>query len=395
MTARRSPLHGLTTRGRSLLAAGLAAGGCGVALDERDLVRVGVLLVALPVLSALVLSWSRLRLRATRTVEPAVLTVGGEAVVTLALHAEARLPVAGLLLTDEVVPALGEQPRYSVGTLARGNRATVRYPLQPRTRGRHPLGPLTAHLTDPLGLVETATPVSAGTTVLVHPRLLELAPHDHPSAPGPVDGASPAGTGRADETESDAMVRPYRDGDDLRTVHWRSTARRGEVMVRPPQHVRRTATVVLLDTRPDAHRGAGPGSSLERAIILAGSIAAHLRARGGAVRLLTTEGHDLGGGAQALEALALLRPGREANLGPVAERFGRDQVLAVLGRLDEPGAQVLAAHGRGRAVLLGPAGTGAATLRESGWTVLAPAEHTPLTAVWDALGTPQPAVVAR
>jgi len=50
----RSPVSGLTTRGRCLIAAGVACAACAVVLDERDLLRIGALLIALPILSALV-----------------------------------------------------------------------------------------------------------------------------------------------------------------------------------------------------------------------------------------------------------------------------------------------------------------------------------------------------
>lgn len=398
-----SPLRGLTTRGRCLIAAGLAAGACAVVLDERDLLRVGALLVALPLLSVLLLGGFPIRLTTLRDVEPAELSVGRRALVTLTLRSDSRLLVAGLLLTDEVPPALGEEPRYAVGALSPGATASVRYPLAPRVRGRHQLGPVTVRLADPLGLVEVSRMVAGSSSVLVRPTVLEL--HGllgavHTSAAAGGDGG---GFGGGDQSVQDSLVRPYRDGDDLRTVHWRSTARRGELMVRPQEHTRRTGTVVLLDVRPGAHRGSGPTASLERAITLAASTAEHLRAQGIPVRLVTSDGVDLGHGAQALDQLAVLGEGEQRNLVGATELVGPDTLLAVLGRVDATAAEqlstvrggsVAAAEGD-RAVLLGAAAPGAEILRAAGWGVLEPAEHLPLPVVWQQLCAAQPAGALR
>ena len=65
----------------------------------------------------------------------------------------------------------------------------------------------------------------------------------------------------------DAATREYRYGDDLRKVHWRSTARVGELMVRREEQPVHSRATVLLDGRRGAHRGSGPGSSFEYAVV--------------------------------------------------------------------------------------------------------------------------------
>src|SRR5205823_12945703 len=66
--------------------------------------------------------------------------------------------------------------------------------------------------------------------------------------------------------EDDSATREYRLGDDLRRIHWRSTARRGELMVRREEQPWQSRAVVLLDSRESAHHGDGPLSSLEWAV---------------------------------------------------------------------------------------------------------------------------------
>lgn len=383
------PLRGVTTRGRCLVAAGVAAAVCALVLDERDLLRVAVLLVALPVLSALLLGLPRLRLQVSRDVRPRSLSVGVPAEVHLRLHAAGRLPVAGLLLTDAVPAVLGEEPRYAVGALVPGTSASVVYGLTPRVRGRHVLGPVEVRLADPLGLVEVVRRLPGTTTVLARPQLLPLAGLPGSLLDAVETGGSPSGSGAAQQHVQDALVRPYRTGDDLRSVHWRSTARRDELMVRPHEQSRRTGTVVLLDVRADAHRGLGPHSTLERAICLAASAAAHLARHDRTVRLVTSDGRDLGSGESALDQLALLTPAEGGSLAGAAEVAGHDELLAVLGTVDVAAAHLLvdatATAGPGRAVVLGADGPGATLLRDAGWAVVPVTERRPLPLVWEQL----------
>lgn len=397
LSVHASMLQGLTTRGRCLLAAGVAAGACALILDERDLLRVALLLIALPVLCALLLGLARLDLQTARSVAPAAVTAGTPAVVTLTLGAGGRLPVAGLLLSDEVPAVLGEVPRYAVGVLPRGTSASVHYPLTPTLRGRHTLGPVQVRLADPLGLVELVRVLPGSTEVLVRPALVDLSGEPGRLVQSVEIGGTPAGSRGAAQNVQDALVRPYRHGDDLRSVHWRSTARRDELMVRPQEQNRRAGTVVLLDVRAAAHHGAGTHSTFERAISVAASVAAHLDAQGHPVQLVTSDGVDLGRGEASLDRLAVLDTVRGASLAGAVGAVGADELIAVLGSVDAAGAETLLAtttgNGPARAVVLGADGAGVATLRSAGWSVVVARERTPTLQVWQQLcaGAAEPA----
>ena len=107
------------------------------------------------------------------------------------------------------------------------------------------------------------------------------------------------------------IPRGYRHGDDLRRVHWRSTARYGELMVRREEQPHRARCTVLLDTRRDAYFGAGPDSAFEWAVSGAASVATHMLERGYAVRLLTDTGTSVPG------------PDGAAGFGGDSSRHGR------------------------------------------------------------------------
>nr|WP_281372849.1 DUF58 domain-containing protein [Kineococcus aurantiacus] len=143
----------------------------------------------------------------------------------------------------------------------------------------------------------------------------------------------------------DVSIREYRVGDDLRRVHWRSTARRGAVMVRSDEHPGRPDVVVLLDTRTGAHAGPGAASSLEWAISAAASVAAHLQRRRHRVRLLhdgafdpPRELDDTSAVRGLMRSLARLRPGPADGLARSVAALGRGEstlLVAVLGAVDE------------------------------------------------------------
>lgn len=63
--------------------------------------------------------------------------------------------------------------------------------------------------------------------------------------------------------EDDQTVREYRDGDDLRRIHWPASARTGELMVRQEDRPAKRRAVVILGLTPTAHAGSGRASSLE------------------------------------------------------------------------------------------------------------------------------------
>lgn len=406
---------GLTTRGRCLLAAGVAAALCALLLSERDLLRVAAFVVALPVLAAMTAGRARLGLSAQRRVASRI-PVGEPAMVELAVSSQGRLPAGGLLIEDGMPQALGGRPRFVVERVPRHGTVLLRYPLTPVMRGVHVLGPLIARVTDPFGLAEFGRQLAGHNRLVVVPAVTALT--GLPVAAGRGAGDEGAGRLRLGQGEDDAVVRPFRQGDDLRKVHWRSTARRDELMVRVEEAPWRGGTTVLLDRRSCAHRGRGPAASLEWAVSMAGSICLHLLRHGHRIRLITEDGALLAGGGDAdnsadsvLDALAALQVSALRDLAHCRPlREGQD-VVAVLGATTaEAAAELLDARprtSRSRAILLdvnrwaGP-GEGHATaveaaarlLTESHWSVVtAGPEHT-MDTVWARLCGEAPAELA-
>jgi uncharacterized protein (DUF58 family) len=280
----RQALRGLTTRGRAFVAAGVTASLCALLLGQKDLLRVGILLIALPLVAALVVGRTRLRLQVHRSLAPDQVPVGGQATVELTLSNQGRMPAGLLLLEDRIPYVLGHRPRFVVDRVSPNWRRTVTYPVKSDVRGLFQVGPLMLTVADPFGLVETSRTFARSQHLLVTPRVYKL--------PTVRLGTDRAGSGEnrpraiAAAGEEDATVREYRDGDDLRRVHWRSTARRGSLMVRREEQPWQSRCAIFLDARTTSHHGHGPSASLEWAVSAAASIGTDVIRRGYATTML-------------------------------------------------------------------------------------------------------------
>ncbi|MEV0181255.1 DUF58 domain-containing protein [Streptomyces sp. NPDC050625] len=289
----RTALAGLTTRGRSFLAAGIAAAICAYVLGQSDLLRVGLLLAVLPLICATMLYRTRYRVAGSRRLAPSRVPAGSEARVHLRMDNVSRLPTGLLMLQDRVPYVLGPRPRFVLDRVEPGGRREVSYRVRSDLRGRYPLGPLQLRLTDPFGMCELTRSFSTFDTLTVIPRVESLPPvRFSGEAKGYGDGRQRS---LALAGEDDVIPRGYRYGDDLRRVHWRSTARYGELMVRREEQPQRSRCTVLLDTRGIAFAGAGPDSPFEWAVSGTASVLVHMLERGFSVRLLTDTGSAVPG----------------------------------------------------------------------------------------------------
>ncbi len=405
----------LTLRGRCVLAAGAALALCGVGLGFEDLIRLGVLLLVLPLLTAALTRHHRLSLAVSRSVQPARVQVDEAAVVTVTLENRGPRPTPMMLAEESLDYSLGDRPRFVVPRLGRDDRCELRYRVRGHTRGRHRLGPLGVRLKDPFELSVRLGTVTGTSELLVLPQVHPLG-GEHPRASGTgAEGSVPHMV--ALHGEDDVSIREYRDGDDLRRIHWPSTAKTGSMMVRQEDRPARRRAVVVLDGRAGAHAGSRTSGSFEWAVVASASVVAHLLEHTFAVHLVTTETVDAGTAADpvdlgaALDTLALAATGPADTLtsvlhaaGPVSSAGGL--VLAVVGPLDEQSALSLAALRQpgstafamlldpaefgGRAGAPGGAGTDPVettehALRAAGWGTTRVSPGTPVARAWSAL----------
>jgi len=344
---RTSLLSGLTTRGSSFLAAGIAAAVTGYLVGERALACVGVALVALPLLTALAARRGQYRLSVSRSIRPPRVPAGHTATVILRVENISRAST-GLLLAEDAVPyALGARPRYVLDKIERKGTRELTYPLRSDLRGKFEIGPLSLRVADSFGLVEISRSLSGRTPFVVTPRVVPLA--------RTVISRSWAGEGEGQARlasmagEDDVIPREYRDGDERRRVHWRSTARYGELMVRREEQRWRNRATVLLDSRSMAHRGSGTGSSFETAVSAAASVGVHVSQEGLTGQFISDSDIIRAGPFfedRLLDALAIIHPTSMRTLDRAFKELkvvGGGVIIAVMGHLSQAEARQLAA----------------------------------------------------
>lgn len=280
----------------------------------------GVALVLLAGAAALVAA-SRLELEVGRVVHPARVHVGTASRVDLTIRNRRATTTPVLRLRDPVTGTRGAD--LLVPPLGRGERTVAAYRLPTERRGLVEIGPLQVVVGDPFGLTSIATLGAPKVGLTVYPHVDQIDPLPYTTGHDPLAGArQPNSLGRTGEDFY--ALRPYAIGDDLRRIHWPSSARHDELLVRQNELPWQGRTTVLLDVRKAAHRG----DSLEVAVSAAASIVMATARRHDLVRLVTTAGTDtdFAPGSDHIEAimehLAVLGPAANGSLRRAIERLG-------------------------------------------------------------------------
>jgi uncharacterized protein (DUF58 family) len=265
--------------GAVALAAALATGS-----RVLGVVGVGFLLAGAVTWLWAWLADSPVAVRATITPAPAV--EGDRVRVVLDVHRSSWVPV-GSLTVRLSAERLGQ---HTCRLRAHGRRARDELELGRLPRGVFVLAQTEVVLGDLLGLV-TVTPYVAceAGTVVVRPRLTAL---DGLFS----DAGRAAGDGRRILLRRAAgfdfhSVRQYEQGESLRRVHWPSSARRGELMVKELEDTAHDGVVVVLDCDPRCAIGEPPRSSFDEAVRAAGSIL-QAHARRGRLATLVSSGRS-------------------------------------------------------------------------------------------------------
>jgi uncharacterized protein (DUF58 family) len=320
----------LTRRGWSLLG---AAAGLYVGARILGLVQLAVLGIAAAVLVGVAYIWVRVHapvLTAKRDLKER-LQVGVEGRVDVVVRAGPRRS-ATLALSDSFDRGR-RAARFLLAPLHPGDDARAAYRFPTDRRGRFEVGPLRATVTDPFGLVSTTRRVLAAEEVIVYPRVHEIMPP--PEIGGlDLDRDHPRVRARVEPSGEFMTLRDYAPGDDLRHVHWKSTARRGNLMMRQNETRRRAPVLLLLDVRPGAHTPA----TFERAVEACASIATALDHRGRPFEVVWSTGVIVGVPgrrhiATIMDELAVVQPHGPDRMPVVSTRRRTSALIAVTGAL--------------------------------------------------------------
>jgi uncharacterized protein (DUF58 family) len=310
----------LTARGIALCGTAVAAWALGRFLGVDELYVISGAIIALTALAIIATRVSSARIAVRRAGVARHVHRGERIPVEVALRNDGRLPASLLLVEDRRADGLSgddDAARFVVRGLRPRRVAELRWHAVGRRRGRFTIGPVRIRLRDPFGLAERSRRYRSTDEVIVFPAVEPLTAGD---ARGIRHGADTSASQRAfhhgDEFHT---MREYVVGDDLRHVHWPSTARKGTLMIRQHELPWQARAVVFIDSRIGVHVGAGDRSTFERAVSAAASVLTHLRRAHYQLRLIT-EGAPLtdvrDGLDNSLVRLAELVPSRDRS--PVA-----------------------------------------------------------------------------
>ena len=311
----------------------LAGSAIGLFVSGRilGLVQLCVLAVAAVLVLAAAVAWVRAnqpRLDARRELRER-LQVGVQGRVDVVVQATRATPT---LAVNDAFDGGRRAARLLLAPLRSGEEARAAYRFPTDRRGRFEVGPLRATVSDPFGLATVSRRVLASEDVIVYPHV-----HDVPAPPEvaglDLDRDHPAVRARVEPTGDFMTLRDYAPGDDLRHVHWRSTARRGHLMMRQNETGPRAPVLVVLDVRPGAHERA----SFERAVEACASIATALARAGRPFEVVWSTGVVVGAPgrrhlATVMDELAVVQPHGPDKIVLATTRRRSSAVVAVMGR---------------------------------------------------------------
>lgn len=270
----------LTASGWAVLAASVALLGAGWAAGHPEPTALGAAGIG-AVAASLAATVPRPSLSAERRLSPPRVARGDSAGGVVSVTNLGARPCRGLVVEDHCDGAVVS---VRLPVLPAHGTARADYAVPTNRRGNVLVGPLRLVRRDPFGLARRTIPIGAAAMLLVHPRVhpVQLPPsgRDH-NLEGPTSDTANEGT------MTFHALREYVEGDDLRRVHWRATARTGNLMVRQMADVSLPVTTLLLDTRPGAYTGADPDADFELAVDVAASVGHAATSRNFPLRVCT------------------------------------------------------------------------------------------------------------
>lgn len=301
-----------------------------------ELYLLGTCAVVLSVAALVLVGQNVPTLHVERSLRPARVFLGGVARVEVTVGNLGRRRTPVLTLHDPVEGTVGA--RVTLAPMTPGATGTAGYRLPTHRRGLVHVGPLDAQVSDPFGLARRRVQVAGTATLTVLPAIEHL---DRVVAGGGIDdpmaGATRTALGSVGGDEFSSL-RPYVVGDDLRRVHWASSARAGDLLIRQDDPLWQGHLTVLLDARADHVGTAG----FEVAVSAAASLVQTVAEKGDRCRLVITDGTDSGlvdarsTRDTLLEHLAVVKLHRHGSLPqpPLDGRRRRGDLVVISGDID-------------------------------------------------------------
>ncbi len=246
--------------------------------------------------------------------------VGDQLRVTYTLRNGSRIPKVWLEVHNPTTLP-GALPGRAISLAGRRERSwLIRAPLT--RRGHFRIEPLHIRTGDPFGFFEAAATVGQGVSVVVYPRLDPIPAWRLPSAL--LEGSHAAPERAMQTTPLATTVRPYAPGDSMNRIHWKSTARHGEIQVKEFELEQTADAWIVMDLQRSVQAGRGDESTTEAVVRVAAAIADKAIAENRAVGMTVSAGRMVvlpadRGGRQHQKIMQLLAAVDSDGTAPLVE----------------------------------------------------------------------------
>lgn len=325
-----------TLRGWGLTGGGLALLVLWYLFGDTELLLAAVFALLLQIIAMVYVKLRRPTLTIGRRIGSATVHDGDTTTVTLVIDNESRSS-ASFLTIDDNIDNLGKAS-FECARLRGGEQTTATYRVTCRPRGVYRVGPTEVSTGDPFGLARTTIGTGPVDRIVVYPAVEELTGFPIVRGQDPAMQASRPEHARRGG-EDFYTLREYQRGDDLRRVHWPSSARTDNLMIRQLETPWQSRALVLLDIRSASYE---TEAAFEKAVSGAATIVTHLVSSGFDADLWAGDAEPIDASryGSAMERLALVKPDPAIDIEAVASRIrqkgGGGALVMVTGIADRP-----------------------------------------------------------
>lgn len=379
----------MTERGWVAIGASVALVLLWVGLGELELLALAIVLLGAIGIGIVLRRFAAPQVSVTRRLNPNLVHEGDYAIVETSVTNRGRWRITNPIVED-AVPGLGAA-RFAASHLARGASATASYQILCRPRGVYDVGPASVTTSDPFGFTRAGGTFGEADRLIVYPSTEEFEGFPMSRGRDPSQHAARPEFSQVGG-EDFFTIREYQYGDDLRRVHWPTTARMDKIMIRQLETPWQSRALVLLDTRSGRYSDT---ATFEKAVSGAASVVTHLFRSGfdtdlwaGGTSVTTSDTNQF---SNAMEALALVSPAHRLDLRSAASRLQRSgnggALVLVTGQPDDEliaAQQVLAQEYRSTILLCVEDEPSEATgiLERSGAVVVSVTSDAPWAGAW-------------
>ena len=306
-----------TVRGWALTGSGVALLILWYAFGDLELLLAAIFVLMLQLGAMAYVRTRRPKLLIGRRLGSATVHDGETTTISLLVTNEGKRASTNLTIDDNI-NNLGTAS-FECARVPGGEQTTATYRVTCRPRGVYRVGPTEVHSGDPFGLARTKVGTGPVDRIVVYPAVEPLTGFPIVRGQDPAMQASRPEHARRGG-EDFYTLREYQRGDDLRRVHWPSSARTDELMIRQLETPWQSRALVLLDVRSDSYESS---AAFEKAVSGAATIVTHLVASGFDADLWAGDADPLDASryASVMERLALVQPDPAIDIEAVATRI--------------------------------------------------------------------------